>query len=80
MTGVVETATDIAFKYPLWTDLSGQYREALLDGIGSRTFRSKTIGVRITGSLRDWKQRQQIKRLHGTVFHRGDSQRSSASH
>jgi hypothetical protein len=76
VTDVVKTATDIAFKYPLWADLASQHTEALLDGVGSRAFRSKTIGVRVGSSLRDWKQRQQVQSLHGTVFHRGDTQRS----
>ena len=51
VTDVVKAATDIAFKYPLRTDFSSQHSEALLDGIGGRTFRSKAIGVGIGGGL-----------------------------
>jgi hypothetical protein len=42
---VIEAATDVALKNPLRTALASQHEEALVDSVGGRAFRSKTIGV-----------------------------------
>ncbi len=79
VTDVVEAATDVTFQHPGRAVFLTQHTETLLDGVGGRAFRPKTAGIGIGGRLRDRKQRQQIQRLHGTVLHRGDSQRSQLS-
>lgn len=44
---VVETVTDVALQNPLCTGLLGQHTMALINGVGGRAFRTKTIGVGI---------------------------------
>ena len=75
MADVVEATFYIPFQHPLRRTLSTQHNEALCDRIRRGAFRTKTVGIGVGGGFRDAFQRQQIQRLHGAVFHRGDSQR-----
>ena len=75
VTDVVEAAFDVAFQHPLRRTIPTQRVETLLKSVRRGAFRSKSIGVGIGGGLRDGFQCQQIQRLHGAVFHRGDAER-----
>ena len=76
MADVVEATFNVAFQHPLRRASPAQCVETLLEGGGRGAFGAEAVGVGIGGGLRDGFQRQQIQRLHGSVFHRGDAQRS----
>src|SRR5450759_3947267 len=48
--------------------------ETLLDGVGRRSLRTKTVGVLVPCGLRNRAERQQVEGLHGAVLHDGDTQ------
>jgi len=70
----VEAGFDVAFEYPLRAVASDQHVIALFHCVRARSFRSEPIRVRVGEVLRDGVQGQQVKRLHGSVLHRGDAQ------
>jgi len=70
----IETAPDVAFQNPLRRS-TGQYREALLNGIGARPLRTKTIRVIVSFGLQDRIKSKQVQRLLSSIPHGWDSQR-----
>ncbi len=73
---IIEAAPNIALQHPLRRIFPAQVMVTLRNGIGRTSARSETIGVGIGGRFRDGFQCQQVKGLHGAVFHRGNPQRS----
>src|SRR4026208_1018316 len=76
MADLVEAGLDVAFKNPLGRTLFAKHIEALGNGIGSRSVSPEPVGVRIGSRLRDRIKREQIKRLHRSVFDRRNPERA----
>jgi hypothetical protein len=72
MADPVKTGFDIALQNPFGRSLTAQNRKTLPYGVGGGTFRSKPVGIRICQRFRCRFERQQMKRLLGTIEHAGN--------
>lgn len=72
----VEAGFNVSFQYPRWAGASGQCVIALCHGIGAASFLAESIRIGVRVGFRDGIKGQQVQRLHGSVLHRGDTERA----
>ena len=76
MADVVKAADNIAFKNPLRRGAFGERQVQRLHSVCAAALPPEPKRVRVGERFRDRIKRQQVKRLHGPVLHRRDSQRA----
>src|ERR1700693_674572 len=72
----VKTAFDVAFKYPSRCVDIAQCSKALFDRISRRSLWSEAIRVRVCRGFRYWVKSEQVQRLHCSVSHAWNTQRT----
>jgi hypothetical protein len=72
----IEAGFDVSFQYPLRPGAVREHHGTLLHCVGTVTFLPKPVGVWGGGRFGDGVQGMQIQRLHGSVLHRRDTQRT----
>ncbi len=77
---MIETAFDVAFKYPLRCVDISQCRKALFNRISCRSLWSEAIRVRVCHCFCDWVKSEQVQRLHRSVLHAGRTQSTLPHH
>ena len=73
----VKTRPDVGFQDPGSVEVTAQHLEALLHRVRRGSLLSEPVGVRVPLGLGDGVQGQQVKRLHGPILHRRDTQRAA---
>ena len=76
VTDIVETASNVSFQYPMRRTTFRQCIEAMCDCIGSGSLRPKSIGVGVCTRFGNRLKCQFPQRLHRTIPHRWNSQRT----
>src|SRR5712692_6383364 len=72
----VKTAFDVALEYPLRCVDIAQCSKALFDRISRRSLWSEAIRVRVCRCFRYWVESEQVQRLHCSVPHTWNTQRT----
>ena len=76
VTDSVEAGFDVPFQYPLWSGAVRQHRITLCHSIGAASFLPKPIRVWVGVRFGNGVQGLQIQRLHCSVLHCRDTQRT----
>src|SRR5712691_11129132 len=79
MAHAVETGSDVALQDPWRGMLSGQHIEALFDRIRGGALRPEALRVWVAERFRHGIEREEVQRLHRTIVHRRDRQRTLAT-
>ena len=76
MADFVKAGFNVAFQYPFCASAFGQYDTTLFHGICTASFLAESIRVGVRLGFRNGVQCQQVQRLHGSISHCGDTERS----
>ena len=80
MADFIKASFDVTLEDPLGTVLTSQQDMGLCHGIGAGAFSPKAIGMAVGLRFRDGIEAEQVKGLHGSVGHGGNTHSALPPH